>query len=142
MRVLALAERSLPEQDRYDRADETSLNFVGFLVFADRPKNGAKEAIAALAERGVAVKVITGDNQLVARYVAELVGLSPERVLTGDALDALHDEALWREAERTDVFAEVDPNQKERIILALKKMGHVVGFLGDGVNDAPAMHAA
>ena len=68
--------------------------------------------------------------------------MGTQRVLTGSQLDELHDEALWREAERTDLFAEVDPNQKERIILSLKKMGHVVGFLGDGVNDAPAMHAA
>jgi Mg2+-importing ATPase len=79
---------------------------------------------------------------LVARHVAKLVGLRAERVLTGAQLDELKDEALWHEAERTDLFAEVDPNQKERVILALKKMGHVVGFLGDGVNDAPAMHAA
>src|SRR5204863_7125098 len=75
-------------------------------------------------------------------HVAALVGLRHERVLTGRELDGLRDEALWHEAERTDLFVEVDPNQKERIILALKKMGHVVGFLGDGVNDAPAMHAA
>jgi len=78
----------------------------------------------------------------VALHVARLVGMKHDRVLTGAELDALHDEALWREAELTDLFVEVDPNQKERIILSLKKMGHVVGFLGDGVNDAPAMHAA
>jgi Mg2+-importing ATPase len=78
----------------------------------------------------------------VARHVASLVGLETGRVLTGPDLDALNDEALWHTAERTDLFVEVDPHQKERIILALKKMGHVVGFLGDGVNDAPAMHAA
>jgi Mg2+-importing ATPase len=78
----------------------------------------------------------------VAQHLAELVGLSTRRVLTGQDLDELHDEALWHAAERTDLFVEVDPNQKERILLALKKTGHVVGFLGDGVNDAPAMHAA
>ena len=88
------------------------------------------------------MKLITGDSRLVAQHVAGLVGMKHERVLTGAQLDELHDEALWREAERTDLFAEVDPNQKERIILALRRMGHVVGFLGDGVNDAPAMHAA
>jgi Mg2+-importing ATPase len=142
MRVLAIAERAVTLRDTYDRSCEVGLVFSGFLVFSDRPKAGAKEAIAALAERGVAVKLITGDNQLVARHVASLVGFRSVNLLTGAALDELHDEALWREAERTDVFAEVDPNQKERIILSLKKMGHVVGFLGDGVNDAPAMHAA
>jgi P-type Mg2+ transporter len=94
-----------------------------------------------MARLGVSIKVITGDSALVARQVAMMVGLRADRVLTGRQLDELHDEALWRIAEQTDVFAEVDPNQKERIILSLKKMGHVVGFLGDGVNDAPAMHA-
>jgi Mg2+-importing ATPase len=86
--------------------------------------------------------LITGDNALVARHVATLVGLGGDRLLTGRELDQLHDEALWHAAIDTNVFAAVDPNQKERIILALKKTGHVVGFLGDGVNDAPAMHAA
>jgi Mg2+-importing ATPase len=90
----------------------------------------------------VSTKVITGDSRLVAQHVASLVGLRAERTLTGTELNALHDEALWHRAEQTDLFVEVDPHQKERIILALKKTGHVVGFLGDGVNDAPAMHAA
>lgn len=98
--------------------------------------------LADLAALGVAIKVITGDTKLVAQHIAQSVGLSAACVLTGGELDELHDEALWHAAERTDIFAEVDPNQKERIILALKKTGHVVGFLGDGVNDAPAMHAA
>jgi P-type Mg2+ transporter len=141
-RILAIATRSLPAQAKYDRSLEIGLTFEGFLTFSDRPKAGAKEAIAALARLGINVKLITGDNRLVARKVAGLVGLRTQRVLTGADLDELHDEALWREAERTDLFVEVDPNQKERIILALKKLGHVVGFLGDGVNDAPAMHAA
>ena len=88
------------------------------------------------------MKVITGDNALVARHLATLVGMRADRLLTGFQLDELNDEALWHAAENIDLFAEVDPNQKERIILSLKKMGHVVAFLGDGVNDAPAMHAA
>ena len=83
-----------------------------------------------------------GDCKPVTQHVAALVGLRADRVLTGTDLQRLSDEALWRVAESTDLFVEVDPNQKERIILAVKKMGHVVGFLGDGVNDAPAMHAA
>jgi P-type Mg2+ transporter len=98
--------------------------------------------IANLSALGVTVKLITGDNRLVAQHLAALVGLRADRVITGHDLRELHDEALWHAAERTDLFAEVDPNQKERIILAMKKTGHVVGFLGDGVNDAPAMHAS
>jgi len=142
IRALAVATRALPIRDSYGREDERELVFRGFLTFLDRPKTGAAEAIAGLHGLGIGVKLITGDTRMVAQHVAALVGLPHERVLSGDELDRLRDEALWREAERTDLFVEVDPNQKERIILALKKMGHVVGFLGDGVNDAPAMHAA
>jgi Mg2+-importing ATPase len=142
IRALAVATREMAAQESYGRADERALTFQGFVTFVDRPKEGVSEAIAALRALGVTVKLISGDHVLVARCVAEQVGMAAPRSLTGAELDALHDEALWREAERTDLFAEVDPNQKERIILALKKMGHVVGFMGDGVNDAPAMHAA
>ncbi len=142
VRVLGVATCALPFKDGYSRADEKDLEFAGFLGFVDRPKPGVAEAVRDLGELGVSVKVITGDVELVARHVAGLVGLRAERVLTGHELDELNDEALWHAAEKTDLFVAVDPNQKERIILALKKMGHVVGFLGDGVNDAPAMHAA
>ncbi|HEY0993949.1 MAG TPA: magnesium-translocating P-type ATPase [Kofleriaceae bacterium] len=141
IRVLAVAQRALPATPAYGRDHERDLAFIGFLAFLDRPKSGAAEAIAALATLGVSVKVITGDSKLVAQHVAGLVGLTNIRTMTGSEIDALHDE-LWHVAEHTDLFAEVDPDQKERIILALKKAGHVVGFLGDGVNDAPAMHAA
>jgi Mg2+-importing ATPase len=88
------------------------------------------------------LKIITGDNQKVARHVAEAVGLPIDGLLTGSDLTDMRDEALWNLAERTTIFAEVDPNQKERIILALRKTGHVVGYMGDGINDAPALHAA
>ena len=142
IRVLAVAVRWIDVKARYARDDERDMTFMGFLTFLDRPKEGVAEAIADLAGLGVSIKLITGDSELVARHVATLVGLRSDRVLTGRQLDELHDEGLWRVAENTDLFVEVDPNQKERIILALKKMGHVVGFLGDGVNDAPAMHAA
>jgi Mg2+-importing ATPase len=141
-RVLAVAARSLGDKSSYGRDDERDLAFVGFLTFLDRPKEGVAEALIDLAKLGVSVKLITGDSELVAKHVATAVGMRADRVLTGKDLDELHDEALWSAAERTDLFVEVDPNQKERIILSLKKMGHVVGFLGDGVNDAPAMHAA
>lgn len=142
VRVLAVAARHLPLQRDYSRVDERDMTFMGFVTFQDRPKAGVEAAIAELAALGVFVKLITGDNGLVARHVASLVGLPSDRILSGHQLDELNEEALPTVADKTDVFVEVDPNQKERIILALKKMGHVVGFLGDGVNDAPAMHAA
>ena len=142
IRVLAVAVRVIDAQETYDRTLERQMTFSGFLTFSDRPRPEARQALADLAQLGVSTKIITGDSRLVAQHVAELVGLRTERILTGAELNAMNDEALWHQAERTDLFAEVDPNQKERIILALKKTGHVVGFLGDGVNDAPAMHAA
>ncbi len=142
IRVLAVASRTLEPQPRYSRELERDLTFAGFLTFWDRPKADVAEAIRSLATLGVSIKIITGDCKPVTQHVAALVGLRADRVLTGTDLQRLSDEALWRTAESTDLFVEVDPNQKERIILAVKKMGHVVGFLGDGVNDAPAMHAA
>jgi P-type Mg2+ transporter len=142
LRVLAVATRTLPLQARYTRDDECDLTLEGFVVFTDPPKATASRALADLAALGVGVKMITGDHHLVARHVARAVGLNGGSLLTGSQLDELHDEALWWTAERTAIFAEVDPNQKERIILALKKTGHVVGFMGDGINDAPAMHAS
>jgi Mg2+-importing ATPase len=137
-----VATRALQPKAVYGREDESGLTFAGFLTFLDRPKPGVADTVASLATLGVSIKLISGDSKLVAQHVARLVGLRADRVLTGEEIQALHDEALWYVAERTDLFVEVDPNQKERIILALKKTGHVVGFLGDGVNDAPAMHAA
>jgi Mg2+-importing ATPase len=142
LRVLAVAEREADEQPTYGRDDERGLTFLGFLTFLDRPREGVRDTIQELARLGVTTKLITGDSGLVARYVAGLVGIRADRTLTGHQLDDLADEALPVAAAATDLFVEVDPNQKERIILALKKHGHVVGFLGDGVNDAPAMHAA
>jgi Mg2+-importing ATPase len=142
IRVVAVASRTVQPQPPYTRELERDLAFVGFLTFFDRPKADVAEAIRNLATLGVSIKIITGDCKPVTQHVAALVGLRADRILTGTDLQRLSDEALWRAAEATDLFVEVDPNQKERIILAVKKMGHVVGFLGDGVNDAPAMHAA
>ena len=142
IRVLAVATRAVESNSTYSRDVERDLTFRGFLTFLDQPKHDARQALAALAGLGVSVKIITGDNRSVAEHVATLVGLGTTRVLTGQQLHEMHDEALWHAAEQTDLFAEIEPSQKLRIILALKKMGHVVGFLGDGVNDAPAMHAA
>ena len=142
-RVLGVAAKPVGAQtDAYTREDERGLAFAGFLLFFDPPKADAQQTILDLAKRGVQLKIITGDNQKVARHVAEAVKLHIDGVLTGSALNDLNDEALWHAAERTTIFAEVDPNQKERIILALRKTGHVVGYMGDGINDAPALHAS
>jgi Mg2+-importing ATPase len=142
-RVLGLATKRVDGRpEAYSHSDENSLTFAGFLLFFDPPKTDVAQVIVDLAKRGVQLKIITGDNQKVARHVAEAVNLPLQGVLTGSQLNDLHDEALWHLAERTTLFAEVDPNQKERIILALKKTGHVVGYMGDGINDAPALHAA
>jgi Mg2+-importing ATPase len=142
-RVLGLATKTVNGRpETYSQDDEKALNFNGFLLFFDPPKADVQQVIVDLAKRGVQIKIITGDNQKVARHVAEAVNLPLQGVLTGSQLNDLHDEALWHLAERTTLFAEVDPNQKERIILALQKTKHVVGYMGDGINDAPALHAA
>ncbi len=140
--MLAVATKRLREQASYGRELEAGLVFEGFLTFADRPKPGVRSALADLASLGVTIKMITGDNLLVAQHVASLVGLDASRILTGAELQQLSEPALQRAVELTALFADVDPNQKERIIRALRRAGHTVGFLGDGVNDAPAMHAA
>jgi len=142
-RVLGVATGRVDDRHGpYSYADESGLVFEGFLLFFDPPKADAAGTIADLSSRGVQLKIITGDNQKVARHVAEAVDLPVTGLLTGSALNEMRDEALWHAAERTSIFAEVDPNQKERIILALRKMGHVVGYMGDGINDAPALHAS
>jgi Mg2+-importing ATPase len=141
-RVLGVAAKSTSPQPAYTRDDEHDLTFAGFLLFFDPPKPGVLEIIADLAELGVALKIITGDNKLVALHTAQAVGLEVTGVLTGADLDKLRDEALWQAVESTNLFAEVDPNEKERIILALQKRKHVVGYMGDGINDAPSLHAA
>ena len=142
-RVLGVATKPITSKyDSYSREEEKDLEFAGFLLFFDPPKADVSKTIADLAERGVQLKIITGDNQLVARHVAEAVNLPVNDLLTGTDLNTMSDEALWFAAQRTTIFAEVDPNQKERIILALQKTGHVVGYMGDGINDAPALHSA
>lgn len=141
-RVLGVAVKQVPARPAYSREDEQGLVFSGFLLFFDPPKPGVQETIGALARLGVSLKIITGDNKLVAMHTAQAVGLQASDVLTGADLDNLHEEALWARADKTTIFAEVDPNQKERIILAVKKTGHVVGYMGDGINDAPALHSA
>jgi Mg2+-importing ATPase len=141
-RVLALATRRMEVRPDYVISDETAMCFMGFLVFMDPPKPEAAGAIRDLAALGVAVKVVSGDNRHVVAHVARSIGLDPGAILTGEQLDAIKDEALWNLADRTTLFAEIDPQQKERIVRALQRTGHVVGFLGDGINDAPALYAA
>lgn len=126
-----------PTQD-----DEHGLTFVGFLGFADPPKPGARHAIEALAAMGVSVRIITGDNRLAAAFVASQVGLEAGRAATGSDVAAASDQELVGLVERTHVFSEVDPIQKGRIVRAYSRGGHTVGFLGDGINDSPALHAA
>ena len=142
-RVLGVASRAIEARSgSYARVDEHGLNFAGFLLFMDPPKPDASHTLVDLAQRGVQLKIITGDNQKVARHVAKVVNLPTTNVITGRELNDMSDEALMHAASRTTIFAEVDPNQKERIILALQKTGHVVGYMGDGINDALALHAA
>ncbi|WP_378941987.1 magnesium-translocating P-type ATPase [Mesorhizobium sp. ANAO-SY3R2] len=141
-RVLAVAIRHLEQQEAHGRDDETGLSFAGFLLFLDPPKADVPETLAALARRGVSVKVITGDNRYVAAHLAQAVGLRAERIITGEQLSRTTRNALFGLAPHTDLFVEIDPNQKERIVEALRMRGHCVGYLGDGINDAPALHAA
>ena len=142
LRVLALACRDMGAQTKIAKEHESGMTFMGFLVFSDSPKEGIVETIADLARLGVALKVITGDNALVAAHVAQKVGIAQPAVLTGSEMREMSDGALLARAPRVNVFAEVEPNQKERIIRSLQKAGNVVGYMGDGINDASALHAA
>jgi Mg2+-importing ATPase len=141
-RVLAVAFRAVPQQDTYGLADEKELVLAGFISFSDPPLPDAAAMLAALRRDGVAVKILTGDSELVARHVCERVGLDGGRVVRGEDVDQMSDSALIHVAEQTNVFARMSPAQKNRVLLALKQRGHVVGFLGDGINDAPSLHAA
>lgn len=141
-RTLGVAMRQMKSPGPLGRGDEAGMVFLGMLALADPPKAGISETIKALSRLGVRLKMITGDNVGVATHVGAEVGLANPRVLSGSELRQLSDDALPRRAQETDIFAEVEPNQKERIIRALRKAGNVVGYMGDGINDAPALHAA
>ncbi|BAV51098.1 Mg2+ transport ATPase [Mesorhizobium loti] len=141
-RVLGLAIRRFAGQSKFTRSDESALGFAGFLLFLDPPKVGVKETLSALAHRGIAVKVISGDNRYVAAHLAQAVGLRADRIMTGEDLSKMTKNGLFASVGSTDLFVEIDPNQKERIVEALRRNGHVVGYLGDGINDAPALHEA
>jgi Mg2+-importing ATPase len=141
-RVLAVAYTNVPVQPSYSVADERNLTLAGFLAFGDPPLEDASDAIAALKRDGVEVKIITGDSDLVSTTVCNRVGIDPGKIVLGSELDKIGDSALAHVAEQTTVFARVSPAQKNRIILALKHRSHVVGYMGDGINDAPSLHAA
>lgn len=142
LRVLAVATRECAVRRDYSRADEQEMTFQGFLTFHDPPKPEMRQTIQDLARRGVAVKVISGDNRHVTIHVAKSVGLETASIRTGREIAMMSNEALWRLAPQIDLFVEMTPQQKERIVRALQQAGHVVGYLGDGINDAPALRAA
>jgi Mg2+-importing ATPase len=141
-RTLALAYKHLGDVSRIDKEQEFGMTFLGLLVFVDPPKAGVVEAINDLKKLGISLKVITGDNTQVATSVTRnVLGYEP-KILTGKEVSLLSDDAIRSRANLIDVFAEIEPSQKERIILALRKSGKTVGYLGDGINDASALHSA
>jgi len=148
-RVLGVAYRNCvacvssdDNRDSFSKDDETNMTFLGYLALFDPPKAGIADTLKDLGLLGITTKMITGDSRAVAISIIQQVGLPKPKVLTGSELQKLSDEALMHRVGETNVFAEVEPNQKERIIIALKKAGNVVGYLGDGINDASALHAA
>jgi Mg2+-importing ATPase len=142
LRVLAVAYRWMDARRTYSREDETDLVLAGFISFADPVLPDVADVLTELREDGVVVKILTGDNALVAGHVCRSIGLDDQRIITGDEIARLDDAALGHVAEQASVFTRVSPAQKNRIILALKRRGHVVGFMGDGINDAPSLHTA
>ena len=143
LRVVAVAIKELPPaQATYSVADETQLTLLGYVAFLDPPKESAAPALKALAAHGVSVKVLSGDNELVTARVCGLVGLPADKLLLGAQIEPMSDAALAQAVEQHAVFAKLTPLHKERVVRALRANGHVVGFMGDGINDAPALHAA
>ena len=124
------------------KEDEKDFIFLGFIVLEDPVKEGVADTIKKLKQQGISLKVISGDNRLVTAHIGEQVGLSTAQIITGTDLLHISDAALVQQANQVSIFAEIEPNQKQRIIIALKKAGNVVGYIGDGINDAPALHAA
>ncbi|HYQ86241.1 MAG TPA: magnesium-translocating P-type ATPase [Bacteroidota bacterium] len=141
-RVLAIAYKDVDVRTVYSKDDERDLVLRGYVAFLDPPKETAAAAIAALQRHGVAVKVLTGDNDLVARKICHEVGLPTDQVILGSQVDQLPDQELYNEVEKTTLFARLSPIHKKRIVEVLRERGHVVGFMGDGINDAPALRAA
>lgn len=141
-RVLGVATREMPRRSNATLNDEMEMTLCGLLAFSDPPKVGVSEAIGELAHLGIQVKMITGDNHLAARHIAEAVGLNVDDVVTGSMISELDDGELAHRIVDVDVFAEVNPLDKERIVRALRALDETVGYLGDGINDSAALHAA
>ena len=141
-RVLGVAVRDVTDDPIINKDDERQMTFIGFLLLEDPPKAGALDAIVELRQLGVALKIITGDNRLAAGRMGRQMGLERPTVLSGEELRGLSDTALLQRVGEVNIFAEIEPNQKERILAALRKAGNVVGYLGDGINDASALHTA
>jgi P-type Mg2+ transporter len=142
LRVIAVAYRLMPGTTHVSRDDERAMTFAGLVRFQDPPKPGVRAALDELARLGVAVKIVTGDNAVAARALARGIGLPAPVIATGAELRKADAAALPALSRTIDIFAEVEPTQKEQIVLALRRSGQVVGFMGDGINDAPALHAA
>src|SRR6266404_3048766 len=141
-RVLAVASKKVDKRAAYAKADEAELVLTGYLAFLDPPKDTAIKAIAVLRQHGITVKVLTGDNDLVTRKVCTEVGINAEKIVLGSQVETMTDAQLTEAVECTDVFARLSPAHKQRIVKALQSKGHVVGFMGDGINDAPALRVA
>ncbi|HML94664.1 MAG TPA: magnesium-translocating P-type ATPase [Thermodesulfobacteriota bacterium] len=141
-RTIGIACKAGIGGDRIDKSEESGMTFLGFIALYDPPKEGVEATIAELGRLGISLKVVTGDNRDVARFMGTEVGMREPEVVTGGELAGLSSESILAVAARCDIFAEIEPGQKERIVLALKKAGNVVGYIGDGINDTPALHAA
>jgi Mg2+-importing ATPase len=142
LRVLAVATKKLDRRPSYSKADECDLVLTGYIAFLDPPKETAAKAISVLNQHGVTVKVLTGDNDLVTRKVCTEVGIQAQKILLGNDVEKMSDAELADAVEATDVFARLSPSHKQRVVNALQNKGHVVGYMGDGINDAPALRAA
>ena len=143
MQVIALATKDeYPGVNVFNTSDESDMTFVGYVAFLDPPKKDAKKTINNLRKIGVRTKILTGDNSYATKNICKTVGLRSEEIITGVELDKMSDEELSKKIEEVDVFARLNPLQKERVVKAFKKNGHVVGYMGDGVNDAPSLHTA
>jgi Mg2+-importing ATPase len=141
-RVLAIANKKVGAQTAYSKSDEVELVLTGYLAFLDPPKDTAKKAISVLRQQGITIKVLTGDNDLVSRKVCTEVGINAEKIVLGNDVEKMSDDQLAVAVEATDVFARLSPAHKKRVVQALQRNKHVVGFMGDGINDAPALRAA
>lgn len=141
-RVLAIASKIIKNKNEYFDSDENDLTFHGFIAFLDPPKPTAKNAITSLNNLGINLKILTGDNELVAEKICRDVGIPIGNILSGENIDKLNDYQLQQEVDKTNVYARINPLQKERVIKALRNNNHSVGYLGDGINDAPSLKVA